>query len=52
MKAKTRTDHAVIQKLIIISLGILTYSIMLTSCTTASPCSAYDNVEIEQVDKK
>lgn len=49
MKAKARIDHVFIQRLIIISLGILTYTIMLTSCTTTAPCSAYDNVDTAEV---
>lgn len=49
MKAKATIDHVLIQRMIIISLGLLTYAILLTSCTYSTPCSAYDCIEQAEV---
>ena len=39
--------HAVLQRLIIIFLGLLTLGVVVQSCkTTHATCSAYDQVEI------
>jgi hypothetical protein len=40
--------HAVLQKLIITALGLLTVSVLLTSCMTPyETCAAYNAVEVE-----
>lgn len=49
MKANARIDHVFIQRMIIISLGVLTYAMLLASCTYSAPCSAYDSVETVEV---
>ncbi|GEM_PF-2261971 len=42
--------HQVLQKMIIVFLGLLTLSVFLTSCTTQQQaCSAYDSVNVEQI---
>lgn len=39
--------HTVLQKLIIMFLGLLTVTVLMTSCTAgAKSCSAYDSVEL------
>lgn len=53
MKAKATLNQAIIQKIIIISLGLLSYGILLTSCASShAPCSAYDNVQDVKVRPK
>ena len=39
-------DHARIQRFIIVVLGVLTYAVFATSCTTQKSCSAYQQVEV------
>lgn len=40
--------HTVLQKLIITALGLLTVSVLLTSCMTPyETCAAYNAVEVE-----
>lgn len=45
MRVKATADHATIQRIIIVSLGVMTYIALLTSCSYSSPCSAYDDVK-------
>ncbi|MBL7942857.1 MAG: hypothetical protein JNM00_08830 [Flavobacteriales bacterium] len=41
--------HTVLQRLIIVFLGLLTVGVLLSSCTAGhSSCAAYDRVEIER----
>ena len=49
----TREDlnHAVLQKLIIVMLGMMTVAVFMQSCTYGSSCAAYNQVEVEQQDK-
>ncbi|MDG1261959.1 MAG: hypothetical protein P8H59_09580 [Flavobacteriales bacterium] len=43
--------HQVLQKLIIVFLGLLTLSVVLTSCTPQhQKCSAYSDVDVEKVE--
>ena len=42
--------HTVLQKLIVMLLGLLTVGVILTSCTYQKTCSAYNDVEIEQTE--
>ncbi|MFZ4784828.1 MAG: hypothetical protein ACOYLH_05070 [Flavobacteriales bacterium] len=48
MKANQDWAHNVLQKLIIVFLGLLTLSVAMQSCTTQShtSCAAYDKVEV------
>lgn len=39
--------HEVLQKLIMLFLGLLTMSVVLTSCYSAESCAAYGGVEQE-----
>jgi len=41
-------NHAAIQKVIIVALGLMTFSVFLTSCgTSAKHCAAYDSIELQ-----
>lgn len=41
--------HQVLQKMIIVFLGLLTLSVILTSCSThQQACSAYDSINVDQ----
>ncbi len=48
MKSTQDWTHVVLQRLIIVFLGLLTLGVALQSCTTQShtSCAAYDNVEV------
>ena len=47
MKPVEELYHTVLQKLIIMLLGLLTVTVLMTSCTAgAKSCSAYDCVEL------
>jgi len=49
MEQTREIDHASIQKVIIICLGLLMFNIILTSCKGShEKCSAYDQIEINQ----
>lgn len=37
--------HEVLQKLIMLFLGLLTMSVVLTSCHTSESCAAYGNID-------
>jgi hypothetical protein len=41
----TAIDHARLQQMIIVVLGMLTFAVFATSCTTQKSCSAYQQVE-------
>ena len=43
-------NHSVLQRLIIIFLGLLTIAVVAQSCTYTTPCSAYDHVELPEVE--
>jgi hypothetical protein len=48
MKPVEEIFHGVLQKLIIMMLGLLTAGVLLTSCMSQQKsCSAYNEVEIE-----
>ncbi len=44
--------HSVLQKMIIALLGLLTVSVLLTSCMTGAQkhCAAYSDVDVEVTD--
>lgn len=47
MKPVEEVYHTVLQKLIIMMLGLLTISVLLTSCgSQTKSCSAYDGVDV------
>lgn len=48
MKSTQDWTHVVLQRLIIVFLGLLTLGVALQSCTTQShtSCAAYDKVEV------
>ena len=50
MKNAPDWTHAVLQRMIVIFLGLLTLGVALNSCTTHShsTCSAYDRVEVKK----
>lgn len=49
MERTQEIDHASIQKIIIIGLGLLAMNILFTSCRSGNAkCSAYDQIEITQ----
>lgn len=50
MKTTNDWTHSVLQKLIIVFLGLLTLGVAMQSCTTQShaSCAAYDQVEVEK----
>ncbi|WP_306643962.1 hypothetical protein [Sanyastnella coralliicola] len=51
MKPIEEMYHTVLQKLIIMLLGLLTLSVVLTSCgTQTKQCSAYNGVAVEVID--
>ncbi|MBO75554.1 MAG: hypothetical protein CMD33_09805 [Flavobacteriales bacterium] len=41
-------DHERIQRFIIVVLGVLTFAVFATSCTTQKSCSAYQQVELAE----
>jgi len=43
------TYHEVLQKMILIFLGLLTASVILSSCQSGEPCAAYGGVD--QIDQ-
>lgn len=43
-------NHSVLQRLIIIFLSLLTVAVVAQSCTYTTPCSAYDHVELAEVE--
>lgn len=43
-------NHSVLQRLIIMFLGLLTVAVIAQSCTYTTPCSAYDHVELPEVE--
>ncbi len=43
-----RKKHDVLQKLIIVFLGLLTAAVLFQSCTSHQTCAAYNKVEIDQ----
>ncbi len=50
MKHQNEWAHAVLQRLIIVFLGLLTLGVVMQSCTTHShaSCAAYDKVEVKE----
>jgi hypothetical protein len=47
MNSIDELNHQVLQRLIIMFLGILTLAVIMQSCTVSSaPCSAYDHIEV------
>jgi hypothetical protein len=50
MKNAPDWTHAVLQRMIVIFLGLLTLGVALNSCTTQShsTCAAYDRVEVRK----
>lgn len=50
MKNAPDWTHAVLQRMIVIFLGLLTLGVALNSCTTQShsTCAAYDRVEVKK----
>jgi len=49
MEQTREVDHASIQKIIIIGLGLLAMNIFFTSCQGGhQKCSAYDSIDIVQ----
>lgn len=43
-------NHAVLQRLIIVFLGLLTLGVLFNSCSTGhGSCAAYDQVQVEEV---
>lgn len=48
MKTSQDWSHAVLQRLIIVFLGLLTLGVFMQSCssTTHASCAAYDKVEV------
>ena len=44
----SRVDHGLIQRCIIVVLGLLTMAVFATSCTTQKECSAYQQVEVAE----
>ena len=46
MNTYEELNHSVLQKLIILFLGLLTVAVVAQSCTYTTPCSAYDQVEL------
>jgi hypothetical protein len=46
MNSTEELYHTVLQRLIIITLGLLTVSVLMTSCARPEHCSAYDQVEL------
>lgn len=47
MEQTQEIDHASIQKIIIIGLGLLVMNVFFTSCRSGhDKCSAYDKVEL------
>ena len=42
----TAIDHARMQQMIIVVLGMLTIAVFATSCMTEKSCSAYQQVEM------
>lgn len=41
-------DHARLQRVIIMALGLLTMAVFATSCTNQKSCSAYQSVEVTE----
>lgn len=50
MKNAQDWSHAVLQRLIIVFLGLLTLGVFMQSCasTSHSSCAAYDKVEVQK----
>lgn len=48
MKTTEELNHSVLQKLIILFFGLMTFAILMQSCTYTAPCSAYDQVELPE----
>jgi hypothetical protein len=43
-------NHTVLQRLIIVFLGLLTLGVLFNSCSTGhGSCAAYDQVQVEEV---
>lgn len=42
--------HSVLQKLIIVFLGLLMATVILSSCTSTKSCAAYSDVKTEITD--
>lgn len=49
MKPVEELYHTVLQKLIILMLGLLTLGVFMTSCSTPEHCSAYNKVETNDI---
>jgi hypothetical protein len=47
MNTTNELNHSVLQKLIILFFGLMTFAIFMQSCTHIAPCSAYDQVELQ-----
>jgi len=44
---KIEINHAAIQKVIIVALGLMTFSVFFTSCASGTKhCAAYDQVDL------
>ncbi len=49
MESTSRWQHAVLQRLIIVFLGLLTLGVALQSCSVShASCAAYDEVKVEE----
>lgn len=50
MKNAPQWTHAVLQRMIVVFLGLLTLGVALQSCTSHAhtTCSAYDKVEVQK----
>ncbi|MDZ4751134.1 MAG: hypothetical protein SGI87_05925 [Flavobacteriales bacterium] len=52
MESTTNRQHAVLQRLIIVFLGLLTVGVLLQSCSSShATCAAYDEVKVEEAAK-
>lgn len=49
MNSAEDLNHAVLQRLIMLLLGLMTISVVMTSCTYKEKCSAYNAVEVEEL---
>ena len=50
---KTELNHTAFQRLIIIALGVLAFSVVLQSCQYGKNCAAYDEVDTDtQIEMK
>lgn len=48
MNSAEDLNHAVLQRLIMLALGLMFVSVLMTSCTYREKCAAYSTVDVEQ----